>query len=557
MKITAQDLPLGRLFMWENEAPDKTYMVQPLGNGKTRNYSWKDTANEARRMAAWLQKQGFDKGSKIAILSKNCAEFILADLAIWMAGYVSVAIYPTLNADTVNYVLTHSEAKLLFVGKLDSWDTMKTGVAEGLPQVAFTLAPANDFPKWGDIIANTEPVEGSPQRDAKDESIIVYTSGSTGQPKGVLHNFYNMAFTLKGLNEFLELVPTDRFLSYLPLAHVFERAAVEMGSIYSGATVYFAESLDTFLQDIQRARPTLFQSVPRLWLKFQLGVFKKIPPEKLDKLLRIPILKNIVRKKILTGLGLGECRIAVSGSAPIPPNLIDWYRRLGLELLEGYGMSENFVYSHFSRPGKSRVGYVGHADPEVECKIADNGEILVKSPANMLGYYKKPDATAESFTDDGYLKTGDRGEIDEQGRLKITGRVKELFKSSKGKYIAPAPIENLIASDHSIETCCVTGSGHPQPYALLMLSEDLRAIQSEAGTHQKVGADLAKLLAKVNGEVEHHEQLQFFVVVKDEWQIENGFLTPTMKIKRNVVEDSYGPQEESWYASGEKIIWES
>jgi long-subunit acyl-CoA synthetase (AMP-forming) len=338
----------------------------------------------------------------------------------------------------------------------------------------------------------------------------------------VAHDFGNLARVQKGLGPLIDVGPDDRCLSYLPLAHAFERAAIEGASIYHGLHVFFAESLDTFVQDLQRARPTLFQSVPRLWLKFQLGVFKKLPPKRLALLLKIPILNNVIRKKVLSGLGLQDTRVAVSGSAPIPAELIDWYRSLGLELLEGYAMSENFCYSHFTRPG----------------------------------YFKEPEMTLESFTEDGYLKTGDRGEVDENGVLRITGRVKELFKTSKGKYIAPAPIENLINADDAVELCCVTGSGHPQPFALVQLNETLHAKAKSAAARDEIAPALEALLKSVNERVAKFERLAFFAIVKDGWQIENGMLTPTMKIKRGTIEDRYAPHTDAWYEARKPLVWE-
>jgi long-subunit acyl-CoA synthetase (AMP-forming) len=266
----------------------------------------------------------------------------------------------------------------------------------------------------------------------------------------------------------------------------------------------------------------------------------------------------LVRRKILKGLGLDAARFAISGSAPIPAGLIQWYRDLGLELLEAYGMTENFAFSHVNFPGKSRVGYVGNCWPGVEHKIDDNGEILVRSDATMKGYYKMPEETAKCITDDGFLRTGDRGEIDEEGRLKITGRVKELFKTSKGKYVAPVPIENLINADPNIEQSCVLGSGYPKPTAVVMLSEELRGklADADADVRAETTLALAELLEAVNGELPSYERLAFLAVAKDEWVIENGFLTPTMKIKRNVLDDVYGPQLDGWYESRGKVIWE-
>jgi long-subunit acyl-CoA synthetase (AMP-forming) len=557
MQIDASDLPLERAYRWEAQRGSEIYLTQPMGNGVVREYTWAEVLDESRRMAAHLLSLGFVPGSKVAILSKNCANFIITDLAIWMAGYVSVALYPTLNAETVRYILTHSESKLLFVGKLDDWESQKSGVPEGLPCISYPLSPKTDFPSWDAIMKSTPPVAGSPTRSAEDTAILVYTSGSTGSPKGVEHTFRSMSAATKGVVETLGLRADDRVLSYLPLAHVFERTAIELMSLRTGARVFFAESLDSFLDDIKRARPTVFHSVPRLWLKFQMGVLNKMPERKLKRLLRIPILSGIVKRKILAGLGLDHARMAISGSAPIPPELIQWYCDLGLELLEGYAMSENFSYSHVSLPGKSRVGYVGHAFPGVQVRLSPEGEILVKSPGDMKGYYKEPEMTRDALTSDGFLKTGDRGEIDEQGRLKITGRVKELFKTSKGKYVSPAPIENIINADSQIEMSCVSGAGESQPFALVMLSETLRKQLANGGADKAaIQASLERLLASVNAHVEEWERLAFLVVVRDEWQIENGFLTPTMKLKRAAVEDRYAAFVEGWYKAKKPVLWQ-
>lgn len=531
-------------------------MTQPVGGGEVVTYTWAQAMDQARRMAAHLKSLGLEPGSRIGMISKNCAHFMIADIAIWMAGHVSVALYPTLNAETISYILDHSESKLLFVGKLDGWEEIQKGIPANMPCIAFPLAPPTNYDKWDEITARTQPLQGNPSRKPEEPAIIVYTSGSTGRPKGVMHSFGAIADAIDGGQQVFDSTADDRMLSYLPLAHVFERAIVEMGGFRSGMQIFFAESLDTFVADLNRARPTLFVSVPRLWLKFQHGVYQKLPPEKLKRLLRIPLLNRIVKKKVLSQLGLDKVRLAASGSAPIPPDLIQWYRDLGLELLEGYGMSEDFAYSHATFPGQGRAGYVGSPMPGVEVKISDEGEILIKSPGNMVCYYKQPELTAECYTEDGFFKTGDRGERDEQGRLKITGRVKELFKTSKGKYVAPAPIENLLNNHARIELCCVSGSGHPQPYALVLPAEDLRPKLSESAVREAFEAELSSLLDEVNKEVEAFERLQFLAVVKDPWLIENGFLTPTMKIKRTTIEDTYSPKTEVWYAAGQRVVWE-
>ncbi|KPQ27897.1 MAG: Long-chain acyl-CoA synthetases (AMP-forming) [Marinobacter excellens HL-55] len=553
---TTNKLPLDMLYHWESTKADTPYMTQPIGNGKVVEYTWGRAVDEARRMAAYLKSLNLPDKSRIGLISKNCAQWVMTDWAIWLAGHVSVPLYPTLNADTVNYILQHAECDVLFVGKLDDWDSMKSGVPESVRCISYPLSPPNNFETWDDIVAKYPPLEGQVHRDPEELATIVYTSGSTGRPKGVMLSFQNMAFSAAGGIQTLGVGPEERMLSYLPLAHVFERTFVELGSLYAGFHLYFAESLDTFVQDLQRAQPTLFLSVPRLWVKFQHGVLQKVPKQKLERMLKIPLLNKLIKKKVLKGLGLDKVKLAGSGSAPLSNDVLDWYRNLGLELLEGYGMSENFAYSHMNKPGRTRTGYVGEALPGVETRISEVGEVLVKSPATMMGYYKDEEKTRETFTDDGFLKTGDKGEIDEMGRLKLTGRIKEIFKTSKGKYIAPAPIENRLMSHDAIEMVCVSGANQTQPHALVLLGEEIRPKMADENFRKEIEASFAQLISDVNKTVDPHEQLAFITVVSDEWSIENSFLTPTLKLKRNVVEDAYEAKVDSWYAQKQKVIWQ-
>jgi len=286
-------------------------------------------------------------------------------------------------------------------------------------------------------------------------------------------------------------------------------------------------------------------------------VYAKQKPEKINFLLKIPIVKTIVAKKVLKLLGLDSVRLAGTGSAPIPAEVINWYRTLGLSLLEGYGMSENFCYSHNTLKGEERLGYVGSAQPGVDCKLSDEGEILMKGPGNFVGYYKETEKTAEVMTSDGYFKTGDRGEIDDKGRLKITGRTKELFKTSKGKYVAPAPIENILNNDPNIEMSLVGGSGQVMTMAIVQLAEGLlQKAQSDAALKTKITDDMTALIGKVNSQIEEYEKVGFIVIASGPWTIEDGLLTPTMKIKRTQVEEKYESQMNGWYESKTKVIWE-
>ncbi|MDM4764784.1 AMP-binding protein [Pelomonas sp. SE-A7] len=549
-------------YVYEHEAgrAGTVFLSQPVGAGRVIDYRWAETVDQARRMAAHLRSQGFPPGARIAMLSKNCAHFIMTELAIWMAGYTTVAIFPTETAETVAYVLEHSEASLLFVGKLDLWEQQRSAVPAGMPCIALPLAPPNEHPRWDEIIARTAPLPGAIQRDSGDLAMLLYTSGSTGRPKGVMCSFGAITRAAEGISADVRSRVghqlESRMLSYLPLAHSFERSWVEAASLVDGGThLFFAESLDTFIQDLQRARPTLFISVPRLWLKFQQGVFAKMPPAKLDRLLSIPLLGRVVARKVLRGLGLDQVVSAGSGSAPIPPDLIRWYRRLGLSLFEGYAMSEDNSYSHSSNAQSNEPGYVGVPMPGVQVRLSEEGEILIKSPGQFSGYYKDPELTATSFTEDGFFHTGDLGERRSDGLLKITGRLKELFKTAKGKYVAPAPIENDLNAHPLIELSVVSGVGQASAYALVVLAEAVRPRQGEAETRSQVQAELASLLKAVNARRAEHEHLQMLVVMREPWSIEAGTLTPTMKIRRNRIEAAVEAQRDAWFARREPVVW--
>ncbi len=554
--LTEDDLPLQRVYRWERDQAARIFLTQPFGGGKVREWTWAQATEEARRMAAYLKAQQWEPGSRVAILSRNCGWWIMADLAIWMAGHVSVPVYPSLKAQTVRHILEHSESKACFLGPTDEKEMAHSGVPTGVRCIGFPNAATDADLTWEGVVASYSPIAGTPLRPADDLATIIYTSGTTGKPKGVMHRFAAFSYFAKSAAELLGLTAEERLLSYLPLAHIVERSACEALGLRLGFRIFFTEGIETFLTDLRRARPTLFPSVPRLLLKFQQGVFQKVPKHRLDKLLRTPIVNLVVKRRILRQLGLHTARYAASGSAPLPVEILLWYRNLGLELFEGYGLTETLV-THIPAPRRVRPGYVGGALDGVEVKLGDNSELLIKSPMNLLGYYKDPRETQAALTPDGFFRTGDVVHLDPDGQVRIIGRVKEQFKTSKGKYVAPAPIESALMANPAIESCCVMGAGLPSPFAVVVLSPDARSRCATADEREALEQALLTEMEEVNEQLDPHERMNFIAVVDGPWTIANELITPTLKIKRAAIEARYRDFIDRWETLRRPVVWES
>ena len=536
--------PLEMLYKWEQEKPNNVYLTQPI-DGVWHSWNWKEVAVEVRKMASYLKSLDLPAQTKVGILSKNCAHWIMSDLAIMMAGHTSVPLYPNLNAETLQNILEHSETKVLFVGKLDNYSDMKSGVPSSVKCITYPFY-SQEYPKWNELLVDVNPISENIVRDENDIATIIYTSGTTGKPKGVMHKFYNFGFAATNATNALKL-KEESFFSYLPLSHIAERLLVMMGSLYTGGKVSFAESLDTFASNLSEASPSVFLGVPRIWTKFQQGVLAKIPQKKLNILFSIPILSFLIKRKIKKSLGLINARNIFTGAAPTPVALINWFDKLGVKIQEAYAMTENTCYSHVTFKDKIVVGSVGRSLPKCEVKLNENNEILIKHDALMNGYYKDKEETERTIID-GWLYTGDEGFIDDQGFLKITGRVKDIFKTSKAKYVAPSPIEMKFSSNKDIEQVCVVGDGIPQPIALVVLSESGK-IKKELDIIES----LDNTLINVNNTLEHHEKLHNVVVIQEEWTVENKLLTPTMKIKRKSIEKLYKDNYVKWYESSASV----
>lgn len=542
----ALETTLSAFYRWEQEKPNDVFLRQPFGKD-WKEYTWSEVGQQVRKMAAYLKRE-LPTNSKIAILSLNCSHWFMADLAIMMAGHISVPIYPTAGKDTIGTILEHSETELAFIGKLWDWPAKKGSVPENLRKIGF-FHEYDEFESWDQIIASNEPMTESPKRDFEETASIVYTSGTTGMPKGVMVDFMAFANAAKSAIDYIDF-KQEHFFSYLPLAHCAERVLVEIISVHSGSVVSFTESLDTFQQNILDVQPTIFLGVPRIWLKFQQGIEAKVGKAKLALLLKVPVIGNLLRKKIIAGLGLDKVKVPVSGAAALPGGTMKFFEKLGLNICEAYGLTESMAFGTGNAPHARSAGTVGRAIDSSEVKIDEaSGEVLLKSPCIMQGYFKEPLKTSEVLTEDGYLKTGDLGSVDADGYLSITGRVKDIFKTSKGKYVSPIPIEAKLEPELGVESLCVIGDGLPSPVVVASVYgkevKDKTAYIKEAEV----------LLSKINGGLEKHEKLTHILLVDDEWNTDNGLITPTLKIRRPQLEEKYKDLIEKHRKDKQSVVW--
>lgn len=540
---------LKQFLKWEAAEPGRIYLRQPF-SGQYKTWTWAQAGDEARRIAAGLLALNLPPKSPVAILSKNCAHWIMADLAILMAGHISVPVYPTLGADSILPVLLHSEARAIFIGKLDDFSAQEEGIPASLIRISFPDYGTECEYRWENWIMEFQPIV-QPHPWTQDEVFtIIYTSGTTGHPKGVMHTLGNVDYWIKAVLSELNVPDHPSLLSYLPLSHVAERWAIECTGIYVGAVLTFTETIETFVKNLSDASPFLFFGVPRIWEKFKSRIREKMPDQRLDLLLRIPLIGTLIKKRVRNKLGFSKTVLFYSAAAPISEDTLVFFDKLGITIRQVYGMTEDSALSHLVPPGENRIGSVGRKMRGVETRIAENGEIRVKSQALMKGYYKEPELTALMFDEEGFLKTGDQGEYDPEGYLFLTGRIKDQFKTDKGKYIVPAAIEMKLLTHPDIEMACVVGAGIPQPVALLNLTE-----AASGKPRVELARSLSAFLQSVNAGLDNFERLKKLIVTPA-WTIGNGLITPTLKVKRNELEKRYAPKYAQWYGEKETVIWE-
>lgn len=544
--------PNEMILKWAEERPNEVYLKQII-NRKFVEFTYADVADKALRLVSALRALGAKPGDKVALISKNCAEWFICDLAMMLGDYISVPIFPTAGSDTIEYCLNHSGSQHIIVGKLDDNEAVIEAM-KAIPNIVSIALPYSSAPKcqyeYHDLIKQYQPTTERAQHHDDKLMSLVYTSGTSGQPKGAMLTYGAFTWSVQQLIDLIQIEDEDRLFSYLPLAHITERVYIFGTSIQGGVQTAFPESLDTFIEDVRMHRPTFFISVPRLWTLFQQRILDKLPQRKLNLLLKIPFVNSIVKRKIADGLGLDKARILGCGSAPVSPSLLSWYHQVGLNITEAWGMTESFAYSTINYPFRAdKIGTVGNAGPGVQIKIAEDGEILVLSKGLFAGYYNNDIATKESFDYEGWLHTGDIGSIDSDGYLSIQGRKKDTFKTAKGKFVAPVPIEKKLFEYSRVEMMCMIGLGLPAPILLVVPHAFPNFDRS------RYERTTEKIIKRINSEVETHEQIKGVLMIKEPWSIANGILTPTLKIKRHVLEKKYHEIGQNW-PKDQLIVWE-
>ncbi len=516
--------------------PDRTWLRERHGDQFTE-YSWQQALDQINAAAAWFE-QRFAAGTNIGLLSKNRPHWFLADMAIIKSGNVTVPLFTTLSREHAEYILDFAEVKALVLGETANWDAVKEVLADGIEIITLPGVDCElPHTEWADILDECAGQSPDHLGDYDDMVSISFTSGTTGVPKGAIQTHRTFLESMIRTQLKTELPENCRSFSYLPLAHIAERFVVESLSIILAAEVTFNESLETLLRDLNEARPHYLFGAPRVWEQMQLGTIASFGSlENYNKALAAD--HDNVAAAVREKLGLQDAVYLVTGAAPAAPSLLDWFWEIDLPLTEGYGQTEAMGLIGATKDDNRR-GSIGKAVDFVELKIGDNDELLVKADGLSPGYYKRPDKTAELWKD-GWLHTGDKARIDEDGFVFLSGRVKEYFKTIHGKFVAPAPIESDFAACPHVEQLCLLGRGYSKTVMVCVLT----AAAANADPSE-VEAGLREQVERINEGVYDHARIGAVIVTTEPWTIENGVLTPTLKVRRGEVDERFGEMAET------------
>lgn len=550
-----------------------------------RPITYTELGRRVYAFARALHELGVRKGDRVSILAENCPEWAITDWATLCLGAITVPIYPTLTAPQVGEILRDSEPKVLVVSdKKQRRKACEAVEGTGLNPQMICIEPdsGSETPSFEQMLNQPGALTESELRALVDASqpddiiTFIYTSGTTGEPKGAMLTHRNLISNIEAVLELIDWRPDDVFLSFLPLSHVFERMGGHFLPIYAGLTIAYAESLFTLANDMLEVKPTLMLGVPRFYASVMdriLASVRQMPPLRqklfyrmlevgkvyaqcwregrsapLGVRLQHAILDKLVAAKIRERVG-GRLRYFVSGGAALPKEVAEFFHAFGILIIEGYGLTETSPVLTVNPPRAPRFGSVGKPIRGVEIKIAEDGEILARGPNIMLGYYKKPEATAAAIDPDGWFHTGDVGYMDKDGYLYITDRKKDILVLANGKNVAPQPIENMLKQSELVQEAVVYGDGMSAPVALIVPNIDaLRAFAKQAGieadgdallNHDAIQKRFRQELERVNRELADFQRLKGFRLISKPFSIETGELTPTLKVKRRVVAEKY------------------
>ena len=525
-----------QLAHWAQDRPNQIWL-RDLYEGGQSTYTWQQAKDQVDAVGAALEKR-FGSGVSMALLSKNRAHWVLADLATISSGNITVPLFTTHTANTAQYILEFTEAKVLFLGETSNWEEVKAVLP---PELVVVTLPGVDCAEphvtWDALLQEGSGAKPAYQAQPSDLCSLVFTSGTTGMPKGVIQTHESNLIPVRRGREAFALRDDPRFFSYLPLSHIAERQIVEYACLVGGGEIWFNESLETLTRDLPACKPNIFFGPPRVWEQLQQAVLGKIGgQEALDALLEQDAAG--IGSLIIDGLGLTEVDYCLTAAAPTPPALIHWWDRLGLTLCEGFGQTEAMSLI-VTRPEDRRIGSIGKPIRDVEVKISDVGELLIRAEGCTPGYYQQPEKTAELWQH-GWLHTGDKAHIDDDGFIFITGRVKDYFKTIQGKFVAPPPIEGLFAKNEHAEQQCLLGRGFSKTVMVTVLSEAASALDPSV-----IEESVRNTALMVNEEVEKHARVGAVIISTQLWTIENEILTPTLKIRRERVEAVFAEKAEA------------
>jgi long-chain acyl-CoA synthetase len=546
-----------KIYELKETLPNDIYLRQPYGDLWVE-FTFDQVITKALQLVSAMKAKGLKKGDHVGIYSKNCFQWIIAEFAIMLGGFIMVPYYANLVGNSLKQVIALSDIKFLFVGKLDNWEQAKESIPKDLPIVKFShyegFAAVDKGTELKEFIEGFAPDQKNFRPDPKDIWAIFFTSGTTGVPKGVVMPYSSpanlVAGQVKNFNTFnLSNPGRNTFLSYLPLNHIAEQLLF-VGGIYNKGQISFVESLESFSKNLSDVQPTIFLAVPRIWTKFRQGVLAKIPQKKLNILFKIPIVSRLIKNKIKKSLGLLNPKLVGSGASALSADTIEWFQKIGIYIQEAYGLTETMGVVVFDPSEDMRLGRTGRRLEEGQLRIdSETEEILVKNEWMFTGYYNEPELTKECFTGDGFYKTGDTGVLDKDDYLIVKGRVKDTFKTNKGQFIVPIPIEDLFTGNSLIEMLCLVGLRLPQPILLVQLSELTKGLNEK-----QIESSLLQTLEEANRNLQRYQVIHKIICLKEEWSIANGILTPTLKIKRNVIHNIFSNNYEAWYNKESKII---